>query len=383
MKKLLPAFLIAAAFQTACSFPPDRTQEDVTVIDVLTTYEENNPITVKELITGEMEYIPLETRDSFLVGKNPRFFLISDYILSVADKQLFLFDRKSGKFIREIGRVGQGPEEYTRTDNMCPVNEENRTVSTFASKGKRIYSLDGKVVDNISLPPLTYETAELSANLYAGFVPNFSGKEKNKLVLFDKTAALVKAFANPFSTLSPEGMHFWKPNGWFYKYKKQTYFYELFNDTIFQVTPDSLWPKFKLHQGRYLPPYEQQNRNDFAAENYFMMKSLYESSRFLFYTFAFQKDRYVLVYDKKKKKSFINKYDKETGGVLAEPDFILFSLSSVNASDELVGFYNAYDLAQWFSAHPDRLTSLPAALENLKSIGEMENPVVVIGRLKK
>lgn len=29
---------------------------------------------------------------------------------------------------------------------------------------------------------------------------------------------------------------------------------------------------------------------------------------------AFQKDQYVLVYDKKKKKSFINKYDEEAGG---------------------------------------------------------------------
>lgn len=383
MKKLIYTFLTIAAFQTACSFHPDRTEEDITLIDVAATYEENNPVKPEDLMTTEIEYVPLETRDSFLIGKNPRFFLTKDYILSVADKQLFLFDRKSGRFIRQIGRTGQGPEEYTRTDNMCPVNEENQTVSVFADKGKRVYSFDGKVVDNLLVPPLTYETAELSSSLYAGFVPNFSGKEKNKVVLFDKKAVLTKAFPNSFSTLPPEGIHFWKPNGWFYKYKEEVYFYELFNDTIFQVTPDSLRPRFKLHQGRYLPPYEQQNRNDFAAENYFMMKSLSESSRFLFYTFAFQKNRYVLVYDKKKNQSFITKYDDETGGAIPTPGFIPFSLSSVNTSDELVGFWDAYDLARRFSLHPDKTAALPVALRNLQSIGEMENPVVVIGKLKK
>lgn len=381
MKILIKGIFVLCLFITSCSFPGDSNQESVEVINVVKAFEENTKLSLNDVVES-LEYIPLQTDDRFLVGKNPSFFLINDYIMTVSDKQIFLFDRKSGTFVREIGRYGQGPEEYTRTDYMCSVNEENNTVSTFADKSKRIYSLEGKTVDNINLPPLTYETAELSSGVYAGFVPNFSGNEKNKLILFDKNATIIKTFPNYYSTLPPEGIHFWKPNGWLYKYEKKLFFHELFNDTIFQVTSDSLKPVYQLYQGQYLPPYEYQNANSFISDNYFMMKNIYESVRFLFYTFSYKKENYLLTYDKKKKKTYLDKLEEELSEIISENE-ISFSLSSVNASDEFVGFWNSYDIAQWRAAHPDKASALSGSFQKLKNIREMDNPVVIIGKLRK
>lgn len=382
MKRLLKEIFILCVFCTSCSFPGDSSRDGVEVVNAVKAFEESTSLSLED-IAESVEYIPLQTDDRFLVGKNPNFFLINNYILAIAEKRIFLFDRNSGAFIREIGRYGQGPEEYTRTDYMCSVNEENNTVSTFANKSKRLYSLDGKTVEDIALPPLTYETAQLSSGIYAGFVPNFSGQEKNKLILFDKNATILKTFPNYFSTLPPEGIHFWKPNGWLYKYEKKLFFHELFSDTIFQVSPDSLKPVYQLYQGQYLPPYEQQNINSFISDNYFMMKSVYESTRFLFYTFSYKKEDYLLTYDKKRRKTYLNKYETDDSDILSKSDLLSFSVSGVSASGELIGFWNSYDIAQWGTTHPDKLSALSGPLVRLKNIQEMDNPVIVIAKLKK
>lgn len=382
MKKLLVEILVLSASCLSCTFHPHTgAGEGVETIEVWKAFEGNKTFTSEDLIKS-IECVPLQTNDSVLIGKNPRFFLTDAYILAVAEKQLFLFDRQSGAFVRQIGQFGAGPEEYRRTDNMCPLQKEDQTVSTFIDKGKRVYSCAGKVVEDYNLPPMIYETAPLSAGIYAGFVPNFSGKEENRLILFDKKATVLKTFPNPFATQKPEGIHFWKPNGWLYTYKKDLFFYELFNDTLFQVTPDTLLPRYKFAQGAYLPPYEQQNTNSFVADNYFMMKNISESSRFIFYTFAFQKNTYLLAYDKKTRRSWVNQYEEETGGVIPVTGFLPFAFSSVSENDELVGFWEAYDLAQWVSANEAKGADVPAALQKLKEIREMDNPVVVIAKLK-
>lgn len=380
MKKIF--VLVLCALITSCSFTGSQSPGDLTVVDVLGAFEKGTTFEAKDLFTS-IDYVVLESKDECLIGKDPHFFLVDNYILSIADKQIFVFERKTGKFVREIGKWGQGPEEYDRTDFMGSVDEKMQTISTFANKGKRIYSLEGNVLDNIALPSMVYETANLPTGEYVGFVPNFSGKENNKLHLFDKRAHIIKSFPNHFSTLPPEGLHFWKPNGWLYKYKNDVFFYELFNDTVFQVTTDSLLPKFKFSQGHYLPPYEYQNRNDFLSQEYFMMKGVYETDRFLFYLYSFEKKLYIFVYDKKDKVGFVNECNENGGGVIVENDFLPFIFSNVSSSNELIGYLDSYSVSEWFSAQGNDSYSISTSLSLLKETKETDNPVVVIAKLKE
>lgn len=380
MKKIL--VLVLCTLTISCSFTGSQSSKDLIVVDVLGTFEKGTTFEAKDLFTS-IDYVVLESKDECLIGKNPHFFLVDNYILSIADKQIFVFERKTGRFVREIGKWGQGPEEYDRTDFMSSVDENMQTISTFASKGKRIYSIEGNVLDNIALPSMVYETANLSTGENVGFIPNFSGKENNKLHLFDKRANIIKSFPNHFSTLPPEGLHFWKPNGWLYKYKNDVFFYELFNDTVFQVTTDSLLPKFKFFQGHYLPPYEYQNRNDFLSQKYFMMKGVYETDRFLFYLYSFEKKLYIFVYDKKDKVEFVNECDENGGGVMVESNFLPFIFSNVSSSNELIGYVDSYSVSEWFSAQGGDSCLVSTSLSFLKEAKEIDNPVVLIAKLKK
>ena len=68
-----------------------------------------------QTISSNIEYIPLETSDSSLIGAMPNICVLNDAILvSSANQCLKLFDRLTGRFIRDIGHVGVDPEGYAK-----------------------------------------------------------------------------------------------------------------------------------------------------------------------------------------------------------------------------------------------------------------------------
>jgi len=64
-------------------------------------------------IVESIEYVPLETSSYCLLKTiTPHHFVLTEnYILINNQKAIYLFNR-SGKFIAQIGRIGQGPGEY-------------------------------------------------------------------------------------------------------------------------------------------------------------------------------------------------------------------------------------------------------------------------------
>ena len=123
-----------------------------------------------------IELIPLETRDDNLIGWIPRIIATADrYYLSSAigyqNKKLLVFD-KQGRFIREIGKRGEGAEEYIEmedfvitSDSVVKISEVYNMISydlegNFIHKVKQedtpleVYSLKGRTFARISRPTL-------------------------------------------------------------------------------------------------------------------------------------------------------------------------------------------------------------------------------------
>ncbi|MDR1403122.1 MAG: 6-bladed beta-propeller [Tannerellaceae bacterium] len=116
-----------------------QSNDDLIIVDVSKSYPE------KELILQDfmdVEYIALETTDEFLtqglvqsVGK--------EYLLVKnrnSDGDIFIFDRKTGKGLRKINRQGQGPEEYTRINEL--ILDESKGEIFVKSPGNRILAYD-------------------------------------------------------------------------------------------------------------------------------------------------------------------------------------------------------------------------------------------------
>lgn len=120
----------------------------------------------------EIEYVALETTDSFLTrgfieAVSPHLLITYDY----GEGCLSLFDRATGKGIRQIKRQGQGPEEYVSPSHIIiDEKREELFVSDYASRKILVYDLMGnfkrsfKTVDeNYYTELLDYDDGHLLA----------------------------------------------------------------------------------------------------------------------------------------------------------------------------------------------------------------------------
>lgn len=77
-------------------------------------------------ICEDIQIIPLETKDSCLVGECSKVTVTDEfiYILDSKSNQLHCFDRK-GRFVRNIGSVGRAPDEYLSLSDYCILKNGN------------------------------------------------------------------------------------------------------------------------------------------------------------------------------------------------------------------------------------------------------------------
>ena len=109
-----------------------------------------------------------------------------------------------------------------------------------------------------------------------------------------------------------------------------------------------------------------------------MLRNMFESDRYIFYSFKYKENIYTAVYDKKMSVSALSK----NGGFYNNIDnFISIPLSSINISNELVGVIYAHEIVQWFKSN--KSTNLAYNLELFKNVIENDNPIIAIAKLKK
>lgn len=94
----------------------------------------------------DVEYIQLETTNEFVTKGFVH--AIGAQILLVTDQSsegtIFVFDRKSGKGLRKINRLGQGPEEYTQfTDLVLDEDNNEMFVVAYSARNILVYDLYG------------------------------------------------------------------------------------------------------------------------------------------------------------------------------------------------------------------------------------------------
>lgn len=117
-----------------------NTTETLVSIDVNVNYPE------KDLILQDfmdVEYIPLESTDKFVtqgdimaIGKE--LILAKNY---TNDGNIYVFDRKTGKGLRIINRLGQGNEEYAFINGIV-LDEENKEMFVNCTPMKKILVYD-------------------------------------------------------------------------------------------------------------------------------------------------------------------------------------------------------------------------------------------------
>ena len=124
---------------------------DVIEIDLTKTYPEQEYV-LQDI--AEVNYLPLETRDDFLVAGTLSYMDTEQIIVkSNVRDQLFFFNRNTGAALRILNRQGRGGNEYNRIDAFsCDSRAKEIFVLDVSKKTVLVYGFDQTYKRSFEVP---------------------------------------------------------------------------------------------------------------------------------------------------------------------------------------------------------------------------------------
>lgn len=208
--------------------------------------------TQSENIFKEIRHLRLETNPNILIGddlylewKNNNLYVLDRR----HQKALLIFD-KNGNFINKIGKIGNGPEEYPNAVDFIVRNDTIDILSSIGSKNA-IYSY---------LPNGTFEKKQKLNHQACSFqfVDNkhYAISSNYNKMLHDHQVYLLDRKGTETKKLLPNNTEINMPIGenCFSIFKNQVYYFEPFNNKIYQFKNDTLFPVYELDFGAFNIP---------------------------------------------------------------------------------------------------------------------------------
>lgn len=254
MKKHFIYILFIGLFILSIGANQQVNPDEIIEINISKAKKNKKDLKLSELVK-DVEILVLESNaDCFMQFPYNLIHFGKKYILFHDNRQnqLYLFSR-NGKFLRRIGRPGNGPGEYNRNAKIITSKDESRiVVSDFSSKRVIVYDVMGKVVIQKDLSKHFQNThiLELSCDLdnLITFVPHRPYNRQDgfsSLVLFDINLNNVQEVLprpNDDNLICQNLRHVS-----LFANKEGSYFTEMYKDTVYQYYADgSSTPKYRF-----------------------------------------------------------------------------------------------------------------------------------------
>jgi len=357
-------------------------------------------------IASNIEYCILETNEKCLVVPQMSTYCTEEYVVTIGNQSTnndvcYVFERKTGKFVKQISNMGRGPGEYTESISFFwdGVNEQ---ICVFGNNQYLFFNLDGT---------LSHKTGKFKhymgrfisyENFYVGYTPNNLGNNTMKIAFYDKTGAFIDSIPNYRSWKKTQTWSASSPDSWLYTFCNNLYFKEIYCDTLYHIKDFALYPKYIFNTGGSAVPYEIQEGGRYFSANtiktgkfednykkYIIILKILENNIHLFFTIEYREQLYPAVYDKtkdrlqimlpvsnpplsKNRKIPFYGFENDLDGGL--PFWPLQMISD----KEMMAVYTAEELLE---LDVSKITN--EKLKNvLNSINEESNPIVAIVTLK-
>ncbi|WP_102408875.1 6-bladed beta-propeller [Parabacteroides bouchesdurhonensis] len=387
----------------ACSYYNENSYEQ---INIERAFVDTGELSVTD-IGDHISYVPLETTDESLIGKRAYVRMLKDKLFVGSFQQpIKMFDKETGKYIRTVGNIGQGANEYTLLDNI-PVFwiDETSEIIYVQTEGNSVlrFDVNGNPLGSINLPEnfprlttVSQITAENKLYIYKQTLFN---KLDNKILMYDiQNKNIEKYFLNkdePISTdefsqppliisgfgnipVSTRCMIFsLKGNRMFFHYTenpclwafgKNIYFKEQFNDTIYQVLDSKMKPRFVFNLGDMHCAYEDRFNIE-GSQNKIFIDYILEGKNVLFFVF------HINYYNLQNAKTYWGIYNKKDKSVkvtdklqIKKPanGYFAGELQTATSEGQLLGLVDAASFIENIN------------VDNLHDISEDDNHIVII-----
>jgi len=370
-------------------------QEVIHIDPLHTSYK---TIALSDLVET-IEYIPLETNDNCLIGDvgSNEIIFSNNYIL-VHSKLFYLFIR-NGKFVTQIGNIGNGPGEYLEyAARPFSIDEENQRISISHSLGTEmklmIYDFRGKYLNSVTVDK------RLGAIFHAKFDKKYIMMNLNNVAKAGEPPFNYSIFSDDYKLITEKiknvdytiqqtsgGFVIPKEEGFFhYLYNRMLHVKGSLNDTIYSITQNlSFLPKYIINTGRYA--ITKQILSDWVMfervyQSRVFISSVFENDNYVLISYRYQNKNYYHLYDKKRHDSMLS---NSTTGIPNDYDGGMDFWPKIQNGNEFITWYNAY----LFEDNVNRLK--PKGSENdvgkykkmRKEIDLESNPVLVIIKMKQ
>ena len=320
-------------------------------------------------LTEELQLVKLDNADEALVKESDA--LISDnYILVRGSSPIpyKLFDKKTGKFITNIGAFGQGPGEYQNIYDQ-QLDEENNRIYLLPWNANKILSYDLKgnfigpvplCISDISndanylIPKSVFRVDTKAGTLIVASLPD----ARTKAIVWQQSldGKMLKSIDFKHLKINPNGIF----NNEMYANKTKDFF--SFNIFTFEPRTDSLY-YYDVSQSKLIPVFTMDFKNiPLSIHHYAETKKYYlgdfsEPKKENEYITTTQNQRFYIIDKNTLKGSFFTLENDYLGGISIEwPSY------------QLSGDYYIYNI------EPGRLSSeLEKVLTNNKLTPEMKS----------
>lgn len=350
---------------------------------------------LSELATN-IEYIPLQTNESSLLGNITRKIIRRDNRIYIHSKDEILCFDMDGKFLFKLENTGRGPQEYVYLLDF-DVSSDNKILAVLSS-----YKL---LKFGITQSGFTFQksiTIKDPRPYRIGIVPET-----------DNTFLAIAPFTGAEATLSllintsSDTVHY-KPNSYKYKMIRQSNyqalnemlvysngnmvcFKEEFSDTVFYVDAKDITFKprliFDSHGTLYTS--EMRGGSETVGNNTTFIANIFETSRYVYYLFFTRGEPNGVLFDKTKKTKYSLDIDNHLKSELKDdlsggPDFNIEFRDNYCSGGKLFSFVEAITLKKYVAgedfrnAHASNPVNKIALKKLADSLNETDNPILIV-----
>lgn len=333
---------------------------------------------------SKVELIPLETKDSSLLGDEIKCKYFDDKFIFITNK-CALFFQPDGKFVGNIFHFGKSPSEYLDlTDIFLTTNENSELINIYDRKNKRILSYDktmtfiqSKNIEVKAYNAISYKSQYL---LYQG---GFADDGYMLKILDNDGNVKEKLIKQP--KYFKDYYYFMDYNN-FFQFDNNLVFWNSPNSIVYDIENNLLEERYSFDFGKYSLPESFLDKNYFdimefdvalKKKNYVYPFLYSENSRTIVFHLKKGMSNYLYLCDKNRNEEFI------ANGFFDDMYFnIKIDLSTISSFPELYQDNRVIFVLEAFKVKEYLEHSKTKNALDPKSININDNPYLLIGYLK-
>ncbi|MCD8260604.1 MAG: DUF4934 domain-containing protein [Bacteroides sp.] len=416
-RSLFYSFIFSGSLLLSCTHPVSENDHTIYIEKAM-----NRKTSLKASDYFEtIHYIPLETTDESVVGEVTSVLLTGDKILvTTVQQQALLFNRETGKFIRQVEHIGEDPQGYGAATPW--IDDRTGTIYFPGFREELVrFDADGNFMDKIRITAEESTASNLMSYTWIedstliGYYNNMIGNNDYFFTLFqpgtDHTRTTLRndytpsigldeiqsinvlkggSITDKYGPAAMPGiiyMEMTEPDmgtvvftgdNFLWHLDENTYFKEPYNDTIYSITTEGLTPRLIFDPGKY--HWKSTERFMQEKDKAIYITKILENQPYLFFYFITgifnDPVPYLGVYHKNNQEvkvipTALGIEDDLYGFVPALP-------FASNSKGEMAGIIPTEKITEWFTENQQHKARWPELLRELTQIREEDNPVVVI-----